>query len=171
MRSLIGSEIGAWLKIGGFLVSKRNSFLLSCYHFFSTDLHLSAADGKSTCLLNHDLATGFLSCKPMANTPTGHTTGFKFITHRKWFYNILQRLVCGNATISTGPGKHSHHRIVINFKIKFEYKGILVSVLPSLITFSAFHKQKKITREWDKKKRESDTKPRIFLYHIPTIYR
>ena len=39
----------------------------------------------------------------------------------------------GDATISTGLGKHSHNRIGVNPKMKFESKSILVSFLPSLI--------------------------------------
>ena len=47
-------------------------------------------------------------------------------------------LCLGNATISTGSGKCSPNTIVVNTKIKFEQKSILVSFLLSLIPFTAF---------------------------------
>ena len=39
----------------------------------------------------------------------------------------------GDVSTSTGPGKHSHNRIVVKVNIKFGYKVILVSFLPSFI--------------------------------------
>ena len=55
-RPLTGSEISACQKKGGFLTPKRNSCSLSCYHFYWTDLFLSATGGKCTCLLSHIFA-------------------------------------------------------------------------------------------------------------------
>ena len=50
----------------------------------------------------------------------------------------------GYATISTGSGKHSHHRVIINSKIKFESRGKLVFFLLFHNSFYSFNRQKKI---------------------------
>ena len=52
----------------------------------------------------------------------------------RWFHSILHKhFDWVNTTISTGLGKHLHHKIIVNPKIKFDFKGILVFFLPFLI--------------------------------------
>ena len=103
----------------------------------------------------------------MLNPPTGHMMNFKLITHRKWYISTACQ---GDATISTGSGKYFQHRIVVNSKLKFEYKGILVSFFLSLIFLQLSQTKKKTTSEWGEKKKESDTKLRI-IPTKPTIHR
>ena len=65
---------------------------------------------------------------------------------------IISTPYLGDVTISTGSGKQiPYKRIVVNPKIKFEYKGILVSFLPSLILL-----QIPQTRRWQVNKVKYD---------------
>ena len=123
----------------GFLTPRRNSSSVSCYYFYWIDLFFSAAaaaaGGKSTCLISHSLAAGCLSCKQqhMLNTPTEHMMNFKLITHRKWLYNIFQLLVWEMRLFLQVQENIPGPRTVLNLIIKFEFKGILVFFLLSLI--------------------------------------
>ena len=105
---------------------KEETHPLSFYHLDSKDLFLSAASGKSTCLLSSVAATA-------KHTRWKTTDPQTFNSEKNDF--IISFIVLSRETrlFLLVQENIQRHRVVENPKVKFGSKGILVSFLSSLI--------------------------------------
>ena len=99
-------------------------------HFFLSTVH-----GECTCLLSPKLSSTL--CLPLVAD--------------WWFHDVLKHLIWESMTISTGLGKHFHHRRVINPQNKIWVKRSVSCCY--LIPLQLQQTNKKITSEWSKKKK------------------
>ena len=119
-----------------------------------------------------------------------NTTNFKLITHRKWLFNVFQRLVWETRLFQLIQENVFLQRIDVNIsKESLNLKLILAVFLPSLILLQALT-DKKTTSEWSKKEEtvsevggasgvmvivsgighgDTSSNPRLIAFHIALI--